>query len=195
MKRAATLLAVPLAIALVVAACASMQPGGPYLVARAVSAQGGADALASIKTISYKATVRQWEPEQSAVAGGDMRLAGDSTVVSVTDVDAGATRNDWVRNFQYRRRAPSRSARSSPRRRLRGRRRTVTRAPSRAAGEPARPLDVEASGSRRRSGASAESPALALEMSKSPDASRPPRASRSAGSAIPPPTIARAARP
>ncbi|HSL48870.1 MAG TPA: hypothetical protein VK878_07355 [Candidatus Deferrimicrobiaceae bacterium] len=72
MKRAATSLAVPLAIALVVAACASMQPGGPDLVARAVSAQGGADALAN-----------------------------DSTVVSVTDVAAGATRNDWLRNFQY----------------------------------------------------------------------------------------------
>jgi glyoxylase-like metal-dependent hydrolase (beta-lactamase superfamily II) len=101
MKRVATLLAIPLAIALMVAACASMQPGGPYLAARAVSAQGGADALGAIKTISYKATVRQWEPEQSAVAGGEMRLAGDSTVVSVTDVAAGTTRNDWVRNFQY----------------------------------------------------------------------------------------------
>jgi len=101
MKRAATMLAVPLAVAMVVAACASMQPGGRDLVARAVSAQGGAEALAAVKTISYKATVRQWEPEQSAIAGGEMRLANDSTRVTVTDVAAGTTRNDWVRNFQY----------------------------------------------------------------------------------------------
>lgn len=101
MKRAAMTLAVSLAISTVVVACASMQPGGRDLVSRAVSAQGGADALTAVKTISYKATVRQWEPEQSAVAGGEMRLANDSTLVSVTDVAAGATRNDWERNYQY----------------------------------------------------------------------------------------------
>ncbi len=101
MKRAATMLAVSLAISMVVGACASMQPGGRDLVAKAVSAQGGADALSAVKTLSYKATSRQWEPEQSAIAGGEMRLANDATLVSVTDVAAGATRNDWVRNFHY----------------------------------------------------------------------------------------------
>jgi glyoxylase-like metal-dependent hydrolase (beta-lactamase superfamily II) len=101
MKRFSKMLAVSLAVAMVAVACASMQPGGRDLVARAISAQGGAETLAGVKTLSYKATVRQWEPEQSATAGGEMRLAGDSTVVSVTDVAAGATRNDWVRNFQY----------------------------------------------------------------------------------------------
>lgn len=101
MKRAVAMLAVSLAISMVVGACASMRPGGRDLVAKAVSAQGGADALAAVKTISYKATVRQWEPEQSAVAGGEMRPANDATLVSVTDVAAGATRHDWVRNFQY----------------------------------------------------------------------------------------------
>ena len=89
MKRAAMMLAVSLAISIVVVACASMQPGGRDLVARALSAQGGAEALTAVKTISYKATVRQWEPEQSAKAGGEMRLANDSTVISVTDVAAG----------------------------------------------------------------------------------------------------------
>jgi len=101
MKRAATMLAVSLAISMVVGACASMQPGGRDLVAKAVSAQGGADALSAVKTLSYKATSRQWEPEQSAIAGGEMRLANEATLVSVTDVAAGATRNDWVRNFHY----------------------------------------------------------------------------------------------
>jgi hypothetical protein len=101
MKRFSTTLAVSLAISMVVVACASMQSGGRDPVTRAVSAQGGADALDAVKTISYKATVRQWEPEQSAIAGGEMRLANDSTLVTVTDVAAGTTRNDWVRNFQY----------------------------------------------------------------------------------------------
>ena len=101
MKRAAMTLAVSMAVSLVVVACASMQGGGQSHVSRAVQAQGGADALAKVKTVSQKATVRQWEPEQSAVAGGEMRFANDSTVVSVTDVSARATRNDWVRNYQY----------------------------------------------------------------------------------------------
>jgi len=94
-------LAVSLAISMVVVACASMQPGGRDLVARAVQAQGGAEALASVKTLSEKATVRQWEPEQSMVAGGEMRLANDGTLESVTDVAGRATRNDWARNYQY----------------------------------------------------------------------------------------------
>ena len=101
MKRAATTLAVSLAVSLAVVACASMQPGGRDLVARAISAQGGAEALATVKTLSYKATVRQWEPEQSAVAGGEMRLAGDAAAVVTMDVASGTTRTDWVKNFQY----------------------------------------------------------------------------------------------
>jgi hypothetical protein len=101
MKRFSSMLAVSLTVSLVVGACASMQSGGGDLVTRAVSAQGGADALAAVKTISYKATVRQWEPEQSAKAGGEMRLAGDATAVTVMDVATGTTRTDWVKNFQY----------------------------------------------------------------------------------------------
>ncbi len=99
MKRTATMLTVSLAISMVVAACASMQPRAADLVARAVQAQGGTEALASIKTLSEKATVRQWEPEQSMVAGGEMRLANESTVESVTDVATRTTHNDWVRNY------------------------------------------------------------------------------------------------
>src|SRR4029077_20710926 len=64
MTRAASTLAVSLVTALIVAACASMSGGGTSLVARGVQAQGGADALACVKTVSQKATVRYWEPEQ-----------------------------------------------------------------------------------------------------------------------------------
>jgi glyoxylase-like metal-dependent hydrolase (beta-lactamase superfamily II) len=62
---------------------------------------GGADALAGVKTIAIKGTARQWEPEQSVVAGGEMRLANDATFEVTTDAGARATRIDWVRNFVY----------------------------------------------------------------------------------------------
>ena len=149
MKRAAMMLAVSLAISMVVGACASMQPGGRDLVAKAVSAQGGADALTAVKTISYKATVRQWDPEQSAVAGGEMRLGNDSTVVTVTDVAAGATRNDWVRNFQYPAPRTFTSAYRHPGRLLEGS--TATAAPSRAARRTRRPIRCRACASPRSS--------------------------------------------
>jgi glyoxylase-like metal-dependent hydrolase (beta-lactamase superfamily II) len=101
MKRAGTMLALSLAIAMVVVACASMPGGGRDHVARAVSAQGGADAMAKVKTISQKGTERQWAPEQSAVAGGEMRFANQATMESVTDVTTRVTRTDWVRDYQY----------------------------------------------------------------------------------------------
>ena len=100
MKRIALLLAVTL----VAASCTtttSQQPQGQDLVNRAVQAVGGADALARVKTITVQGTVRQWEPEQSMDAGGEMRFACASTFTLASDVASGATRVDWVRNFQY----------------------------------------------------------------------------------------------
>jgi glyoxylase-like metal-dependent hydrolase (beta-lactamase superfamily II) len=70
-------------------------------VARGLQAQGGPEALASVRTISQKATAKYWEPEQSAVAGGEMRYANESTIEMVTDVNARASRLDWVRKFEY----------------------------------------------------------------------------------------------
>src|SRR5258705_4147205 len=98
MKRAGLLLAV----ILLAASCATLSPPqGQDLVNRAVKAVGGADALAGVKTLSVEGTVRQWEPEQSMAAGGEMRFACASTFVFASDVASGATRIDWVRNFQY----------------------------------------------------------------------------------------------
>jgi glyoxylase-like metal-dependent hydrolase (beta-lactamase superfamily II) len=98
MKRAALLLAV----LLIAASCATTSPpAGVDLVNRAVQAVGGADALAAVKTLSVEGTVRQWEPEQSMAAGGETRFACASTFAFATDVASGATRVDWVRNFQY----------------------------------------------------------------------------------------------
>jgi glyoxylase-like metal-dependent hydrolase (beta-lactamase superfamily II) len=71
------------------------------LVSRAVEAMGGAERLAGIKTITFKGSAKDWEPEQSDVPGGDMRFANESTFEGVADATARATRVDWVRNFAY----------------------------------------------------------------------------------------------
>lgn len=71
------------------------------LINGALSAMGGADALAQVKTLVVKGTVRHWEPEQSIVAGGEMRHAADSTFEMTGDFTAHAVRVNWVKNFLY----------------------------------------------------------------------------------------------
>ncbi len=97
MKRVAFLIA----FLLTAVSCATLQQQSKSHVDRAVQALGGADALGAIKTVSTKGTVRQWEPEQSMAAGGEMRFASESTFEAVTDLGGRATRVDWVRNFAY----------------------------------------------------------------------------------------------
>jgi glyoxylase-like metal-dependent hydrolase (beta-lactamase superfamily II) len=81
--------------------CASMSARDTALVDRAVGAMGGADTLGRVKTVSLKGTSRQWEPEQSLVAGGEMRFANESTFAESSDLAARAARIDWVKNFEY----------------------------------------------------------------------------------------------
>jgi glyoxylase-like metal-dependent hydrolase (beta-lactamase superfamily II) len=97
MKRIAFLLA----IAVLAVSCGTMQSGDQDVMSRAAQAVGGAGALASVKTLAVKGTVRQWEPEQSAIPGGEMRFACESTFDALVDVGTGSTRIDWVRNFAY----------------------------------------------------------------------------------------------
>ena len=58
------------------------------LINNALAAMGGAEALAQVKTLVVKGTVRHWEPEQSMVAGGEMRHAADSTLMISAPSDA-----------------------------------------------------------------------------------------------------------
>ena len=97
MKRAALLLA----LSLVVAACATMQGRSQDLVSRGLTAVGGADALARVKTVYVRGNVKHWEPEQSMTAGGEMHFVADSIFEASTDVDAQATRIDWAKRFQH----------------------------------------------------------------------------------------------
>lgn len=71
------------------------------LVNRAVDAMGGAQALAAINTVTVKGTLRQWEPEQSDVPGGDMRFANESNFEVSQDRSRRATRYDWERKYAY----------------------------------------------------------------------------------------------
>src|SRR5881396_508284 len=68
---------------------ATASPRSDGLVSKAVQALGGESALAGVKTVAVKGTIRQWEPEQSVMPGGDMRLTNDSTFEIVTP-DAGS---------------------------------------------------------------------------------------------------------
>ena len=85
----------------IIGACASSPQRNQDLVNRALDAMGGAEALAQIKTISVKGTWKQWEPEQSMVAGGEMRFANEATFETTADFTARAARVDWVKNFAY----------------------------------------------------------------------------------------------
>src|SRR5712691_5223203 len=93
--------AVLLLASLVVVSGATASPRSDGLVSKAVQALGGESALANAKTVAVKGTVRQWEPEQSVMPGGDMRLTNDSTFEIVVDYGARASRTDWVRDYVY----------------------------------------------------------------------------------------------
>ncbi len=92
-----------LVLAAAIAACTTTPQRGsdPALVERALDAMGGAAALAQMKSMRLTASMRQWEPEQSHVAGGEMKFAADSTFEVLADFSADTTRVDWVRNLVY----------------------------------------------------------------------------------------------
>ena len=71
------------------------------LINGALTAMGGADALKQVKTLVVKGTVRYWEPEQSVVAGGEMRHTADATFEMTGDFTSHAVRVDWVKDFVY----------------------------------------------------------------------------------------------
>jgi glyoxylase-like metal-dependent hydrolase (beta-lactamase superfamily II) len=71
------------------------------LVKAAVAAEGGADALKALKSVSIKAEGKNWEPGQSMKAGGEPRFLGDSTYSTTWDLTNGDARTDVARSMQY----------------------------------------------------------------------------------------------
>ena len=89
-----------LSVAVLVVSCATPSRE-QSLVDRAVNAMGGAERIAAIKTVAVKANLKQWEPEQSDVPGGEPRFANEASVEVVQDRSRRASRTDWVKNFAY----------------------------------------------------------------------------------------------
>jgi glyoxylase-like metal-dependent hydrolase (beta-lactamase superfamily II) len=88
-------------IAFALASCATGPSREQGLIDRGIAALGGADALAGIKTVSAKGTIKQWEPEQSDVPGGAARFANEGTFEYAADRASRSSRTDWVKNFSY----------------------------------------------------------------------------------------------
>lgn len=70
-------------------------------VDRAVQALGGSDALAAVRSVQIRGTVKHWEPDQSLVPGGEKRFAGESAFTLTRDFGSGAARIDWQRQLAY----------------------------------------------------------------------------------------------
>ena len=74
---------------------------GIDLVKQAVAAQGGAEALRSLKAVGIKAHGQHWEPGQSYAPGGEARFLGDSDITVTWDLANDAARTAWDRSMKY----------------------------------------------------------------------------------------------
>ena len=77
------------------------QGNSDNLVKQAVAAEGGADALRGLKTLSIKGDAKFWEPGQSVVPDGDPRFLGDATFTVTWDLAKGSARSEWDRDQKY----------------------------------------------------------------------------------------------
>jgi hypothetical protein len=80
---------------------ASAKEGPIDLVKAAVAAEGGADALKALKSVSLKGTAKHWEPGQSLKAAGEPRFLGDTALAITWDIAKGAARMDVDRAMVY----------------------------------------------------------------------------------------------
>jgi glyoxylase-like metal-dependent hydrolase (beta-lactamase superfamily II) len=80
---------------------ASAKDGPIDLVKAAVTAEGGQEAMAGLKSLEIKGTAKHWEPGQSLKAGGEPRFLGDTTFDLTIDSAAGSARFDLDRSMQY----------------------------------------------------------------------------------------------
>ena len=71
------------------------------LVAQAIKAEGGPDALRALKSYAVKGEAKFWEPGQSEKAGGDPRFLGDATFTMTVDLAQGMARTEWDRDQKY----------------------------------------------------------------------------------------------
>lgn len=75
----------------------------PALVKLAIAAEGGAAALRGLNSLAITGEARHWEPQQSfraTGAGGEPKVAGDSTFTVSWDLAHGMAHTDWDRAMQ-----------------------------------------------------------------------------------------------
>ncbi len=96
MKRSLAFLSVS-----VLLACATPQTKEQSLVNRALDAMGGPERLAALQSVYVKGTLKQWEPEQSDMPGGEARFANESSYEIWQDRAQRASRADIERRFAY----------------------------------------------------------------------------------------------
>jgi glyoxylase-like metal-dependent hydrolase (beta-lactamase superfamily II) len=92
----------PIAVVLLTASSPALAQSSPGdLVKQAVAAEGGADALRNLKSLSVRGDAKFWEPGQSFAAGGEPRFLGDGTFTIAWDLAKGVARTDWDRDQKY----------------------------------------------------------------------------------------------
>jgi glyoxylase-like metal-dependent hydrolase (beta-lactamase superfamily II) len=80
---------------------AMAQKNGNSLVNQAIAAQGGAEALRSLKALNIKADAHFYGPEQSETAGGPPRDYGTANLTITWDLAKGMARTDFDRDQKY----------------------------------------------------------------------------------------------
>src|SRR4051812_8714115 len=71
------------------------------LIAQAVAAQGGTQALRALKGVWIKADASHWDGGQTLVPGGEPRFLGSSTIETAWDLANGQARTTWERDKKY----------------------------------------------------------------------------------------------
>jgi glyoxylase-like metal-dependent hydrolase (beta-lactamase superfamily II) len=71
------------------------------LVNDAVKAQGGADALRALKSLTIKGETKNYEPGQSKAAGGEPKFVEDTKFTTTWDLAKGMARIEWDRDHRY----------------------------------------------------------------------------------------------
>ena len=91
--------------ALALAACQQQTPAASNdagsLVAQAVAAEGGADALRGLNAVKLSGDASFWEPGQSLEPGGMPRFLGTAKIEADWNLATGRARTQWDRDQQY----------------------------------------------------------------------------------------------
>src|SRR5512146_1803008 len=90
---------------LALAACQQQLPAASNdataLVAQAVTAEGGADALRALNAVKLSGDGSFWEPGQSLEPGGPPRFLGTAKIETDWNLASGQARTQWDRDQQY----------------------------------------------------------------------------------------------